>query len=176
MEIKELIQTLMKDQIKTQVLVGKIINVDESKMICDIDLQNAPDMLDVRLRAVIDKVEKGILIIPKKGSYVLVGLIDNKKESAFICKYSEVEKVKILCDDIKLGGDGFGGLVKSEKVASEINDLKSDMNTLKNLFTAWAPVTQDGGAALKEIISSWSGKKMKSVMKKDLENKKVNHG
>jgi len=176
MSLKDTILALVKDQIKVQVVTGKIKSVDETKMICDIDLQNAPDLLDVRLRSIIDEQEKGILILPKVGSYVLVGLINNRPESSFVCGYSEVDKIRFLIDEIELSGDDFGGIVKSEKVTEEINKLSSDINQLKQFIASWVPAPQDGGAGLKAILSSWSTSTLQNVVQASLENEKVKHG
>ena len=176
MTLKETIQALIKDQIKIQTIAGKVISVNETEMTCDLDLKTAPDMLDVRLRSIIDETKKGILIIPKVGSYVLASIIDNRKESAYVSCFSDIDKIRILTDEIELSGDTFGGIVKSEIVASEINDLKADINSLKQILTTWVPVLQDGGTALKTAVTGWAGQTLVNVVKTDLENDKVKHG
>lgn len=125
---------MVADKIQIQVIVGKVISVDESQMVCDIDVQGAPDMQDVRLRSVIDSGETGILITPTIDSYVLVGLINNRKESAFVCSYSSVDSVKLLTDDIQLAGDEFGGLIKINDLVDKINTIENAVNQLKTEF------------------------------------------
>lgn len=178
MTIKEAIQRMIAQELKVQVVPGKVISVDETKMVCDIDLANAPDMLDVRIRAVIDEVSKGILIVPKVGSYVLVALIDNRKESSFICAYSELEKYWLLTDDIQLGGDNFKGLVKIEDLVSKLNNLENAFNQLVNEFNSHthnAPQAPAGTIpTLPPLIPSTQSLVVTQVT--DLENDKVKHG
>ena len=57
---------------------------------------------------------------------------------------------------ISLGGSAGGGLPMSGALVTEINKLKTDFQNLKSKFTAWSPVANDGGAALKAQLSSWS--------------------
>ena len=65
MTAKEAIERLVKQHLKMQVVVGKVKSVDETNMTCDVDLQSSPDMLDVRLRSVIDGQALGFWLFPK---------------------------------------------------------------------------------------------------------------
>ncbi|QCW20330.1 hypothetical protein [Flavobacterium phage FPSV-S1] len=57
---------------------------------------------------------------------------------------------------ISLGGSSNGGLPKGAALVTEINKIKTDFQNLKARFTNWSPVPNDGGAALKAQVSSWS--------------------
>lgn len=57
---------------------------------------------------------------------------------------------------VSLGGNANGGLPLSAALVTEINKIKTDFQNLKSKFTAWSPVPNDGGAALKTQVSSWS--------------------
>lgn len=176
-QIIEAIEAVVKKNIKTQVVVGEVISVDESNMTCDVDLQTMPDMLDVRLRAVIDASEKGILVVPKKGSHVLVGLIDNRKESAFVCGYSEVDKVRILCDEIELAGSGLGGLIKIKELKKQLDKNNAILTAILNVLTGGQIVEAGNGApsalqiALKAVLT---GKTVGDFSQ--IESEKVKHG
>ena len=175
MSIKTAILAIVKSELKSTLLTGKVVSVDESNMTCEIDLIDAPNIYDVRIRAVIDEVAKGLLILPKIGSVVVIALIDNKITSSTIVKYSEVESIKWICDDIQLNGDSNGGLVISEKVAEQDNVLKQELNDLKQIFTTWVPTVYDGGAALKASLSTWLSP-VTNKSKDYYESKKVTHG
>lgn len=175
-EIAQAIRKIIQDDIKINVVVGKVKSVDEQKMTCDIDLKTSPDLLDVRLRSVIDEEEKGILIVPENDSYVLAGLIDNNPKSAFVCGFSKVKKIRLLTDEIELSGTDFGGVVKSEVVANQINEIKSDINNLKTIMSSWVITPADGGAALKAAAAVWYAQQLGQVSKTDFENDKVKHG
>ena len=176
MTIKEAIHRIVAEKIKVQAQVGTITSVDESAMTCDAMVGDL-EVFDIRLKSVIDNKDEGVLIVPKMGSKVLVGLIDNKIESSFIVGYSDVDKLRIICQEIELGGDEFGGLVKSENVADQINSLKNEINSLKNILNSWVPPVgaPDSGAALKAALIAWASP-LSLVVKTDLENEKVKHG
>jgi len=177
MNIKEVIHKIVDDRLPVQVLTGKVTAVNTGDMTVDVSIQGRADRLDVRLRAVIDGQEKGILIYPKTGSYVLVGLIDNRPESAFVVAYSEVEKIRLLdLDRLELGGDNKGGLVISQAVADDLNTIKQDLNQLKQVFAGWQAAQGDGGSALKLAVAGWASSALVSTNKTDLENQKVTHG
>lgn len=53
-----------------------------------------------------------------------------------------------------LGDDD--NLVKYSQTEASINELKDSLTELKQIFTSWTPVPNDGGAALKTSVSGWS--------------------
>jgi hypothetical protein len=55
----------------------------------------------------------------------------------------------------EVGGD-TDNMVRFVPVANSVNELKDSVNELKNLFTSWTPVPNDGGAALKSVVTSWA--------------------
>ena len=97
------------------------------------------------------------------GNPVIIGYI-NKNQIA------DVGEKRIFSTDaegnpvfaIHLKNDGtaeIGGntdnLVRYEQTAASINEIKDDINNLKNLLSTWVPVPNDGGAALKAILSGY---------------------
>lgn len=178
MTIKESIERIIKDNMRMQVVVGKVKSVDEDEMVCDIDLETSPDLLDVRLRAVIDKSDTGVLVYPKKDSRVLVGLIENKPQSAFICGYSEVEKIRLITEDIELAGDQFGGLIKIDDLVTKINGIEDALNDLAMDFDTHThnspPAPTNPVVTTPPIIPS--GVVLVNTQKSEIENDKVKHG
>jgi len=153
---------------------------------------------DVRKKSGVDG-KKGILLTPIKNSFVIVSRIENSND-LFISKYGELHSIKIDMFDkqiiisesqiylksnsqelkitnegIVMNGGEFGGVIKSETLASEINELKSDINALKQAFVAWIVVAQDGGSALKAATATWANQQLASVTKSVFENDKVKH-
>ena len=181
MSMKDAIQRMVNEQIKVQVLVGTVKSVDETKMVCDVDLTNAPDLLDVRLRSIIDENDKGVLIVPKKDSHVLVGIIDNRIESAFVLSFSEVEKIRLITDEIELSGNDFGGLIKIEELVSKINRLEDKLNSLVNKHNTHIHITTATVSATPTVgtiapTTSSETPIAPNTQKSDLENEKVKHG
>jgi len=122
--MKELIDEIMR-RIPVQLRVGQVKSFDKAKGLCDISIEGSPDLLEVRTRAVADEQETGIMISPKKGSYVLVAMIENKAESASIIGYSEVDEYYLVIGQSKLrmNKDGFLMGRGSNVMGSLISDL-----------------------------------------------------
>lgn len=176
-EIEKAIKKLAsKKGAQPTILIGKVTAFDENKWLATIQFNAGFSDDDIRVRAVIDSSESGIFIKPKIGSSVLCAQIEGKLESMVVLTWSDIEHVKFGKTKLDLNGDSFGGLVKSESVANEINALKQQINTLKQLLTSWVPVPTDGGAALKTIISSWSAQQLQTIQKTAFENNTVKHG
>lgn len=175
-QLTEAIRRIVAGQIKPAFVTGKVKSFDSSNYTITVDLNSGIDIEEVRIRSVINDQESGIFVEPVVGSFVLLGLIDNKIESLFVVGYSEVKSYKLNAELIHLNGDANGGLVKSAKVNSEINALKQELNTLKTIFSTWIPVVNDGGAALKTAVATWAGQQLNPGQAGDYENDKVKHG
>lgn len=106
---------------------------------------------------------------PRVGSQVLLGLVENRREAAFLIYAEEIE-------DQDINGSEFGGLVRADEVAQEVNQVKQAINQLKQLLATWIPVPNDGGAALKSIASSWAGQPLEPTVSNTLQNPQVRHG
>ncbi len=57
---------------------------------------------------------------------------------------------------ITLNGGGNGGVPLSTPLSTEINKIITDIAVLKAKFDNWAPVANDGGAALKSQLAGWT--------------------
>lgn len=109
------------------------------------------------------------ITVPEVGSKVLLGIIENQREATFLIF---AERIALR----RINGDVFGGLVKADEVASQVNALKQDLNNLKAAFTAWVTVPNDGGAALKIAATTWAGQSLTPTVSATLQNEKVSHG
>jgi hypothetical protein len=147
------------------IFTAKVLSVDEAEGTMEVEHEGLT-FFDVRLRAVADG-GKGFIIIPKKDTYITVGIIE-KNGRYVMLNCSEVEKIIIN------GGDN-DGLVKVKEVTKKLNALEKELNSLKSFISSWIPVASDGGAALKTILASWAGQSITPTQQKDLENKKVKH-
>lgn len=180
--IKDYIDRMIQQNIPTQIVVGKVISVDENKQVCDVDVVNSPDLLDVRIRAVIDDEKKGVLIVPKVDSYVLVGLINNRPESAFVASVTELDKYYLYAnDEIQIGGDNFKGLVKIDDLVDKLNQLENKVNdfiqkynTHTHITTATESATPTPGTISPTMAQETPIQPITQVS--DLENTKVKHG
>lgn len=145
----------------------------------------------------------GVVAFPKVGSYVVVGFVADGAAGVVLLT-DEVESVEVVISDdtarisadkdgvrvlmgddtsaeltndgITLNGGGFGGTVKIVELTERINAIERDINNLKNVFSVWVAVPQDGGAALSAAAAAWSASPLELTQRGDYENEKVKHG
>ena len=147
-------------------VVAKVKNVDGQTCTVTID---ELELVDVRLRAVVNDEDSGILVTPKVGSFVMITDLSNgDKRDWAVVMYSEVDKVEF-------NGGQNGGLINIKDLVSHINTIEDDLNNLKTAMSSWTPVAQDGGAALKGAISAWTGQSITKTKKSDIEDDKITH-
>lgn len=169
MNIKEAILRYVTPLLPPVVITGKVVKVDEKNYTCDVEVENGPTRYDVRLRAVIDGVQNGLLIVPKVGSQVAVNTLEAKKTMSYVTMVSEVEKVLLISDE-------NGGVPIAQNVAQRLNTIEKDLNNLKTVFTGWVIQGGDGGAALKTALASYMAATITTTKASDLESKTVCHG
>lgn len=164
---KEEILKKLRDLSKVHpVIVPAIVkSVDEAHCTCEIEINEL--VFKARLNAA-ERSIKGFLIIPGTGSLVLAGRLDENADIWVILAYTVVDKI------IMREGSN-GGLVISSDLVTRLNNIEQDLNTLKQIFTAWAPVTQDGGAALKTAASQWCAQQLNETVVSDIEDDKILH-
>lgn len=109
------------------------------------------------------------MTVPEVGSKVLLGLVENQPAAAFLLLAERIAQRRI-------NGNGFGGLVKADDVAAEVNRLVQDLNALKAVFGGWVTVPNDGGAALKLAATNWASSQLAPASSQALQNPKVQHG
>ncbi|MBP7735958.1 MAG: hypothetical protein KA369_08300 [Spirochaetes bacterium] len=72
--------------------------------------------------------------------------------------------------DIELNGDDDNA-VRFSKLKDVIKEIQDDIGDLKDVFTNWSPVSQDGGAALKSASGVWAG----TALTKDIDDAKIDN-
>ena len=168
----KLIESLKKafgSMIPVQIFPAEVAEVDEAAASCTVKPVSGPEIFDVRIKAAINDKTDGLVIVPVVGSFVLVGIIGNDPETAYIAKYDSIDK-------IVMHGGNLGGIVKVQEVVNKLNALEQDLNNLKTVFSSsWTPVPNDGGAALKTAAATWSGSTITETAVADLENPKIKH-
>lgn len=131
---------------------------------------------DVLLTPADEGADGKLLITPKVGSQVTVAdLSGGELRHLAVVHWGEVEKISLTADSIELNGGDNGGLVKIEALTDKINNIEKDINKLKQAFTTWVPVPQDGGASLKGGVASWAAQQLVQTQVSDLEDDKITH-
>lgn len=109
---------------------------------------NAKRVLDdkiverVRLNTNVQE-EKGLIIVPKVGSDVLITNIDGG--ASFVSQYSKIEKIELNVDStIIINGGQNGGLVEIGKLEENLEKIKTYLKDLETAISA--SITGLGGA------------------------------
>lgn len=173
-DIKEAIKSIVgASNGGTLFLVGEVKSVDGE--CCTVDVAGL-ELDEVRLTAVSDGAEEKLLITPKTGSKVLIAdLSEGGQRDLAVVGYTNVEKIEGSFDQITLNGGDNGGLVNIQDLTDKLNNLEKDINNLKQAFMVWAPVPQDGGAALKTGVSAWASQRLVQTQVSDMEDTKIKH-
>lgn len=194
-ELRELIEELVTKQIPMSIKVGVVISVDTINDTCEIEPMDGPNHPAAKLRAVEDSnFDSRVVIYPKVGSKVVYLFVNNDPNNVIVVSVSDFESIiiqnspssfklniaadgKVVIDspEIKFNNGPNGGLVKSEPVSDSFNDVINVINVLKDIFTSWTPVPNDGGAALKALAAAWASSMMSNVAQTAYENSDIQH-
>ena len=164
-KLKVAILAHIKANVPVQTLWGscKSTNMQEGTMVAIVDDLEYEDVL-IGLG--------GDLVEPEPGSKVLIGLIENKSMATMLL-YAETTARRYI------NGNDNGGLVIADSVTMKLNAIEKDLNTLKQAFSSWSPVsgpTTDGGAGLKALAATWFAVQLATTQSSSLQSKKVSHG
>ncbi len=91
--MREELRRFILSHVPTQSLGGTVLRVNAARALCDVQPADpeAPQLLDVQLRAVDDGSSKGFVLWPVVGSAVVVGLLNNDPADAYVAAVSRVE-------------------------------------------------------------------------------------
>jgi hypothetical protein len=161
---------------------AKVKSVDGET--CTIEVGNL-EVSDVRLRAVINGSDDHLLRVPRVGSLVVVAdMSGGQFRDLVVIEQSETERIDIAIGSttvtiedgqITVNGGDNGGMVNISSLTSRLNTIENDINSLKTVFSTWAPVAQDGGAALKTAAATWAGQQLTTTQDSDYEDTTVKH-
>ena len=163
-------------------MIGTVNSVDSDNAVCEVDVDGLT-YSEVQLKSIMKSGTKGVKLLPKKDSVVIVERI-GKSNELFITMYSEIDSISWEIEDMKLFVDKNGfvfndgnnkGMVILQKIVERYNKIEQDINNLKTALTGWTPVSQHGGAALKAAAASWAGQQLVKTVDNDIENTKVKH-
>lgn len=128
-------------------------DVQETKTATPYGFDSAPikDVVGVQVQTTIN------------GENVVIGFLGkNGKAEAGESRMFSTDENGVVQIDIYVKKDGtieFGGnagnLIRYQQTADSINEIKNDINDLKNLLASWVVTPNDGGAALKAVLSTY---------------------
>ena len=181
MTIADIIKEIAKGNVSQSIIVCTVTAVDTKARTIDAQpIDDGAPLLAVNLQANQD-AEVGLVLFPRIGSYVVVGMLDGYAAGVVLLT-EDVESIlatvgnmsiEMTEEGIKLNGGDLGGMVKVEDLTTRLNAIEDDINNLKNAM-ANAPITpQDGGAAFKAGMTSWYGATLRKSQRSDYENERV---
>ncbi len=144
---------------------GIVNSVDGN--LCEVQIGNIA-IPDVRLRASEADDDGEMLVTPKVGSAVTIGSLSGDLSRLVVLQVDHIESIVI-------NGGKLGGLINIKQLTDKLNIIEDDINTLKNAMRAWTPVAQDGGAALKASVSTWTSQTLANSQRGELEDETVKH-
>ena len=179
--IREIIRSIADTNSKTRLVVGSVKAIDHEARTCDVNpIDESAPILGVNLQANQGSTV-GVVVWPKLGSFVVVALYDDY-EAGVVVLTDVIDRYDIKVGDMSLSlsaqgivmNEGaLGGLVKVVELTQRLNTIEQDLNSLKTAFSAWVPVAQDGGAALKTAVSTWATSTLTPTQRSDIENQNV---
>jgi len=125
--------------------IGIVKSVEKTKAICSVALLENEEIVfeNVRLQAIDNEQDNGVLLFPKAESSVIIGKMDYV-DSYFVAMFSEVEEVswkldgmerlKITASQIILNEGSKGAMVEIAKLKSRLNSIENAFNALLNHY------------------------------------------
>jgi len=188
----ELIRQIVLPLFKDQVVQGIATNINFDQQTCDVEsLAGKADFKEVKLKGVIKNDDTGFIVYPKEGSDVTVCIIEGDEANAFVCQVTEIDSILIHLKNggntifkqhlkadgsLEFNGGDLGGLINVVELVAELNKSQNDLNSLKSAINSWVPVPNDGGAALKAILATFTGATVTPTTRTNIEDTKITHG
>jgi len=157
-------------------MIGVVKSVDSDNAVCDVDVDGLT-YSEVQLKSIMKSGTKGIKLLPKKDSVVIVERI-GKSNELFITMYSEIDSILWEVENMKffVDKDGFAfndgnndGIPKVNPVTQQLNKLENKVNQVIAQYNSHAHSAN--GAPTTSLITGT----LTTTNKDDLENKDVKH-
>lgn len=121
---------------------------------------------------------------PVVGASCLLGIIQNNAAMTYLIDANEIDEFLIIDKTgfklhlkegkLSLNGEQFGGLVNAKELKIQIDKNSQAIKAIQQILNSWIPAPNDGGAALKSLVSSFTG--LQTADLTNIENEKIKHG
>lgn len=141
---------------------------------------------EVQLQAITEGAGQSLIVVPAKGSNVLIGnvehstgyvLIKADKADRILVKQTDGMFIDVLKNVIKLNGDNKGGLLIESKLVDELKKVNSILQPIMVLLSG-ATIPEPGNGAPSALQAAMSaaiaGKQLPQYL--EITNDKVKHG
>lgn len=160
-----LIKYILKDE-EFYALPAKVLSVNKDEKTCKVEFINGTSAPIENVSLLQNNTSNGFFVVPKINSIVKISF--SSPTSGYVSLFSEVE-------EIVFQGGNNEGIMKVLVAVQKFNALEKSINDLKDVFKNWSPVPNDGGAALKAAVTSWSNQSLTQSNKEELQNDKFKH-
>ena len=166
-KIKHILQKMCQTPGDSALILAKVKKVDGQTCTVTID---ELELADVRLRAVVNDEDSGILVTPTVGSFVMITDLSNgDKRDWAVVMYSEVDKVEF-------NGGKKDGLININDLTDKLNKLVDEVNALKDKFNGHVHTgTGYNGAPLTINATTDQASAATKFDKSDYEDDKITH-
>lgn len=158
-------------------VVVKEVNWDEKTMTAT-DLIDDLDHFDIRLGI------GSMYRRPTVGSLAIIAIIGKEAVDTILIECASIDqiemtdrtgfKVDLNEGQLTLNGDAYSGIVKAPELKTQIDKNTEILKQIQLAFQNWSPIPEDGGAALKAVVTAFT-----SLQRADLsniENEVIKHG
>jgi len=177
------VKLLIKKELKANISIGRVKSVNGA--VCDVERDDLPDLLDVRLNSVNKEFESSFTIIPKLKSEVLVAIIEGNQAETYVVATSEIDAVEIWFDadkkkGLKLTADGSvfdegtnSGIVIAPDLKTQLDKMTARIDGIMDAIINAGTTTYGG------ILSSTTIAALQLIVDKEdfsnIENERVKH-
>ncbi|CAA0260602.1 hypothetical protein [Tenacibaculum maritimum] len=120
-----------------QTMIARVISLDRNTFTCDVKpVDDSPEFHNVRLQAIIDDNDQGVVVVPKLKSSVLVSIVENNEDNNYISQYSEIDEFIYKIDQFEFSGNAQGVRINNqgEKLKTVLNDLIDNLSFQNQLI------------------------------------------
>jgi hypothetical protein len=111
----------LQDAPAVQVWPALVKSVEGTTCTVDILGTDLVDVAEVNLRAD-DEASEGVLLKPRVGSYVFIGVIENEMSNLYVCQVSEVDQVQAVIEGVTVDLTKDGATFKKGDVEMTLTD------------------------------------------------------
>lgn len=165
------------------IIIGTVTAVNGIDSI-DVDVEDVT-YNDVQLQTIFEGNGTSLILVPKKGSKVLLGSIENgtayvmlfaDKVDKAIIKQVDGMYIEVAKDLIKLNGDAKGGIIIKSDLVTELQKVNTILTAIKTVCST--PVNEPGNGAPSafQAVLNAAIASLNTPTYSNIENQKVKHG